>query len=298
MNQPHTQVRRGTALVTGASSGIGAIYADRLARLGYDRYGVQGGDWGSIISQHVAGHAPDHVTGCHVNMIPAFPPGRDDDHADITPAEQQHLASDRSGHVGVAVTVATHPGGHADRRCPYIQGAASLSADLSVQFTKEPRQGAPQRMFDNSEAPLGFIDRRRPAAADLVGMPGLADQPCQIIAQRCGFATAKIIVVAPGQSGSDSVVLLYQGAAGHLGRVSSQHQLDIERFDMSFQRLAVQTRCAQTLDQLGETGLLEPLGLVRPASSDAMVLLGDVGKIEKLVERAADRQQLIIWQIL
>ncbi len=73
---------------------IGGAFASLMARLGYDRYGVQGGDWGSIISQHVAGQAPDHVVGCHVNMMSAFPPGNDDDHADITPAEQQHL--DRS----------------------------------------------------------------------------------------------------------------------------------------------------------------------------------------------------------
>ena len=40
-----------------------------MAALGYDRYGAQGGDWGSIVSQNVADLDADHVCGLHLNFI-------------------------------------------------------------------------------------------------------------------------------------------------------------------------------------------------------------------------------------
>ena len=43
-----------------------------MARLGYDRYGAQGGDWGSGISRLLAAAAPGHVIGAHINFMPTM----------------------------------------------------------------------------------------------------------------------------------------------------------------------------------------------------------------------------------
>jgi pimeloyl-ACP methyl ester carboxylesterase len=45
-----------------------------MARLGYSRYGVQGGDWGSEIAQQMARAAPGRVVGLHLNLIFVSPP--------------------------------------------------------------------------------------------------------------------------------------------------------------------------------------------------------------------------------
>jgi microsomal epoxide hydrolase len=65
---------------------IAAAFASIMAELGYDRYGVQGGDWGSVVSQNVADLDEEHVCGMHLNFL-ALP--RPKDAPEPTAEEQQ-----------------------------------------------------------------------------------------------------------------------------------------------------------------------------------------------------------------
>lgn len=48
---------------------VAGAFATLMARLGYDSYGAQGGDWGSSISRELGRLAPEHVLGVHLNML-------------------------------------------------------------------------------------------------------------------------------------------------------------------------------------------------------------------------------------
>ncbi|MFR9723269.1 epoxide hydrolase family protein [Streptomyces sp. MS19] len=52
---------------------IARAWAELMRRLGYERYGAQGGDFGSGISQALGVVAPEHVVGVHVNYLPVRP---------------------------------------------------------------------------------------------------------------------------------------------------------------------------------------------------------------------------------
>jgi epoxide hydrolase len=72
---------------------VARAWAELMGRLGYERYGAQGGDMGALISPDLARHAPDRVVGVHVNaasvgFIPLGPADEDG----LTDAERQRLA--------------------------------------------------------------------------------------------------------------------------------------------------------------------------------------------------------------
>ncbi|HET9076975.1 MAG TPA: epoxide hydrolase [Acidimicrobiales bacterium] len=65
-------------------------WATLMGRLGYEHYGAQGGDWGSMVTVSLAQQDPDHVAGIHLNMVLGFP-GPDD--GEPTAAERSALAA-------------------------------------------------------------------------------------------------------------------------------------------------------------------------------------------------------------
>jgi pimeloyl-ACP methyl ester carboxylesterase len=70
---------------------IGAAWAQLMARLGYDRYLAQGGDWGAMVTTAIGYQDPEHCAGIHLNMVVA--PPDPETMNDLTEQEQGSLAS-------------------------------------------------------------------------------------------------------------------------------------------------------------------------------------------------------------
>ena len=67
---------------------IAGVVATLMARLGYTRYGLQGGDWGASVSRFAAINDAKHVAGLHSNFCLAGPPpGAKDPNEGVPPAE-------------------------------------------------------------------------------------------------------------------------------------------------------------------------------------------------------------------
>lgn len=49
---------------------VAHAWAELMRRLGYERFGLQGGDWGAGISRELGRIRPDRVIGVHLNLLP------------------------------------------------------------------------------------------------------------------------------------------------------------------------------------------------------------------------------------
>ncbi|GGS57803.1 MULTISPECIES: epoxide hydrolase family protein [Actinokineospora] len=89
---------------------IAFAWAELMRRLGYDRYVVQGGDAGSVISLVHGLVNPEPLIGIHVNMLMTFPSGDPAELADLSETDQQRLQKlgqfdlDQSGYMKIQQT--------------------------------------------------------------------------------------------------------------------------------------------------------------------------------------------------
>jgi pimeloyl-ACP methyl ester carboxylesterase len=89
---------------------IARAWAELMRRLGYERYGAQGGDWGARISPELARIDAAHVAGLHVNAFVALPSGDPAEEEGLTDAERarldrlQNWYGERSGYAQIQST--------------------------------------------------------------------------------------------------------------------------------------------------------------------------------------------------
>ncbi len=69
---------------------VAHAFVELMSRMGYTRYGAQGGDWGAQIATRLAALDPEHCVALHLNMPIAAPPAEP---LPVTEEEQAGLAA-------------------------------------------------------------------------------------------------------------------------------------------------------------------------------------------------------------
>src|SRR5206468_4330090 len=68
---------------------IARAWAELMARLGHDRYGAQGSDWGTSVATSLGQQDAEHVMGLH--LVPPIAGPDPDTLGDLTEAEREAM---------------------------------------------------------------------------------------------------------------------------------------------------------------------------------------------------------------
>jgi len=93
---------------------VARAFVELMRRLGYTRYGAQGGDWGAQVATRIGALDPDHCAAIHLNMAIADPPPRHDggDPVELSEQDKADLAAMQRfqrEEVGYAIEQSTKP---------------------------------------------------------------------------------------------------------------------------------------------------------------------------------------------
>lgn len=130
---------------------IGAIFARLMHEtLGYERYGVQGGDWGAVITATMAYDYPQEVVGLHLNMLgvrpytgPGSPPLTDEERAFLE--ETRRWRDEEAGYQAIqgtrpqtlAYALTDSPAGLAAWIIEKFRAWSDCEGDVEKRFSKD-----------------------------------------------------------------------------------------------------------------------------------------------------------------
>ncbi|MEZ5262659.1 MAG: epoxide hydrolase [Acidimicrobiales bacterium] len=87
---------------------IAELFMALMARLGYDRYFAQGGDWGSAVTTSIGGQDPEHCLGIHITLAMIGAPKLE---GEPSAEEQRAIDGSRSTPNGTPATPSSSPPG-------------------------------------------------------------------------------------------------------------------------------------------------------------------------------------------
>ncbi|SMC54852.1 epoxide hydrolase family protein [Kibdelosporangium aridum] len=177
---------------------IAWAWATLMDRLGYEKFGVQGGDIGAAVSPEVARVAPDRVIGVHLNgpmAIPQFPIP-EDEWASLTALEQDRLNRIQAFHgeeFGYIAIQSTRPQTLAYGLVDSPVGQLAWIMDKFREWT-HPREADPDKIIDRDWLLTNVMIYWLTGTAGSAGYVGYAqDASWGAVAQNSGVPTAMIV---------------------------------------------------------------------------------------------------------
>jgi epoxide hydrolase len=155
---------------------VAGAWLTLLERLGYQRFGAHGGDWGSAVSRILGALAPDRVVGVHLNYLPTPPAD-----GEFSPADQARLAQTReylAHQPGVRVVNATTPQTVAYALTDSAVGQLAWIAERFAEWGDPATPVAADRLLTN--VMLYWLTRTAGSAARLHRETAGGPLPCPV----------------------------------------------------------------------------------------------------------------------